>query len=174
MGGTGSGRPQKEIDLEAALDLLMRGESVPTIASEVGVSPITLRKRIKELQDEQGLILQYRAIQSLHLTALQSRILEAITPEKIESAPLRDLVASFKILKDKELVIEGKPSEIKGLIAHLIAMEKQEAALTQGVAAPEESIDAEFTDKTNEEGEDEGDGCSKSAPSLAAIDNTTF
>ncbi len=171
MGGSGSGRPQKEIDLEAALDLLMRGESVPTIASEIGVSPITLRKRIKELQDEQGVILQYRAIQSLHLTALQSRILEAITPEKIESAPLRDLVASFKILKDKELVIEGKPSEIKGLIAHLIAMEKQDAALAQGAEPPSgDCMDAEFTDKTNEDFEDPD----APAKSLAAIDNTTF
>ena len=162
---TEQGRPKKPFDLEAALDMLMRGESIPTIAGEVGVSAPTLRKRIQELQQEQSVILQYRAIQSLHLTALQSRILEAITPDKINEAPLRDLVASFKILKDKELVIEGKPSEIKGLIGHLIAMEKQEAALNNGVEPPDETcMDAEYNDETNED-----------APrTLADVDRTAF
>ncbi len=36
---------------------------------------------------------------------------------------------SYKILKDKESVIEGKPTEIRGLVAHLIHLEKQEDAL---------------------------------------------
>ena len=128
MGGKNSGRGQKEVDMEAALDLLMRGEKVPAIATELGVSAPTLRSRISELQKKQGLLLQYREIQSLQLTELQCRVLEAITPEKIEDAGLRDLVMSYKILKDKEQVIEGKPSEIKGLVAHLIHLEKQEAA----------------------------------------------
>jgi len=141
------GRGKAEIDIEAALDLITRGETIPTAALELGISPPTLRARIADLQQKQGLLLQYRAIQSLQLTELQARVLEAITPEKIEEAPLRDLVASYKILKDKELNIEGKPSEIKGLVAHLIYLEKQEAALGQEVESFEE---AEFSDLTNE------------------------
>jgi hypothetical protein len=141
------GRGKAEIDIEAALDLITRGETIPTAALELGISPPTLRARIADLQQKQGLLLQYRAIQSLQLTELQARVLEAITPEKIEEAPLRDLVASYKILKDKELNIEGKPSEIKGLVAHLIYLEKQEAALGQEVENFEE---AEFSDLTNE------------------------
>jgi hypothetical protein len=148
------GRPQKEFDIEAALDLLMRGESIPSVAGELSITPPTLRARIAEIQKEQGLLLQYRSIQSLQLTALQARILEAITPGKIEEAPLKDLVASYKILKDKELVIENKPSEIKGLVAHLIYMEKQEQALAAGTQLPDLSItDAEYTDSTNDEGQ---------------------
>ena len=123
------GRPRLELDMDAALDLLQRGETVPAIATELGISPPTLRSRIADLQKKQGLLLQYRQIQSLQLTELQARVLEAITPDKIENAPLRDLVMSYKILKDKEQVIEGKPSEIKGLVAHLIHLEKQEAAV---------------------------------------------
>ena len=42
---------------------------------------------------------------------------------------LRDLVLSYKILKDKELNIDGKPSEIKGLVAYLVEIEKREMAL---------------------------------------------
>lgn len=147
------GRPQAQIDMEAALDLLLRGEKVPAISAELGISPPTLRARISHLQKEQGLLLQYRAVQSLQLTELQARVLEAITPEKINEAPLRDLVTSYKILKDKELNIEGKPSEIKGLVAHLIYLEKQEQAVAAGQiidveSTPEESYS--FTDKTNE------------------------
>lgn len=145
------GRPPAEVDMEAALDMLLKDIPVPAIATELGISPPTLRKRIADIQQKQGLLLQYRSIQSLQLTELQARVLEAITPEKINEAPLRDLVASFKILKDKELVIEGKPSEIKGLVAHLIYLEKQERALAAGEQIPlDEFEDAEFNDELNE------------------------
>ena len=132
-------RPRKEVDMDAALDLIMRGEKVPTIAEELGISPPTLRTRIADLSKKQGLLLKYRSVQSLQLTELQARVLEAITPEKIEEAGLRDLVMSYKILKDKEQVMEGKPSEIKGLVAHLIHLEKEEASVENG-----EVEDAEF------------------------------
>ena len=146
MGGNGSGAPRKEVDMEAALDLLMRGEKIPAIATELGISPPTLRSRIADLQKKQGLLLQYRSIQSLQLTELQARVLEAITPEKIEEANLRDLVMSYKILKDKEQVIEGKPSEIRGLVAHLIHLEKQEAAIEAEVEeVPGEAVPRELT-----------------------------
>jgi hypothetical protein len=153
--------------MEAVLDLLSRGEKPPAIADIFGISAVTLRKRIADLQQKQGLLLQYRVIQSLQLTELQARVLEAITPEKINSAPLRDLVMSYKILKDKELNIEGKPSEIKGLVAHLIYMEKQEAALKSGTPAPETFTDAQY-DETNTE--DENGECKD----LALLDDQDF
>ena len=147
MNEVGLGRPKLDIDMEAALDLLMRGEKVPAIAVELGISPPTLRSRIADIQKKQGLLLQYREIQSLQLTELQARVLEAITPEKINEAPLRDLIASFKILKDKELNIEGKPSEIKGLVAHLIHLEKMELVGSDSNTILE---DADFDESTNE------------------------
>ena len=125
------GRPKADVDMDAALDLIMRGEKVPTVAVELGISAPTLRSRIADLSKKQGLLLKYREVQSLQLTELQARVLEAITPEKIEEAGLRDLVMSYKILKDKELVTDGKPSEIKGLVAHLIHLEKQEAVVEE-------------------------------------------
>lgn len=152
MGGVNSGRTRTEVDLEAALDLIERGEKIPAVAAELGISPPTLRSRIADLQKKQGLLLQYRSIQSLQLTELQARVLEAITPEKIEQATLRDLVASYKILKDKELNIEGKPSEIKGLVAHLIYLEKQEKALEAGQSVDGSAFeDAIYTDTVSED-----------------------
>ena len=129
MGGVNSGRQRLDVDMDAALDLIMRGEKVPAIAAELGISPPTLRSRIADIKKKQGLLLQYREVQSLQLTELQARVLEAITPEKIDESNLRDLIMCYKILKDKELVTEGKPSEIRGLVAHLIHLEKQEAVI---------------------------------------------
>ncbi len=160
MGGRGSGRLPEDIDMETALDLITRGESVPIVASELGVSPPTLRKRIQDLQLKQSVLLQYREVQSLQLTELQARILEAITPDKIEGASLRDLVMSYKILKDKEQVIEGKPSEIKGLVAHLIHLEKQEEALEADFETLEEESYPEPPVTVTEQ--------------LSALDDSTF
>lgn len=160
MGGQGSGRPPIEVDIMAALDLISRGETIPNISQELGISPPTLRSRIADLSKKQGLLLQYRAIQALHLTELQARVLEAITPEKINEAPLRDLIASYKILKDKEMDLsgEGKPKEVKGLVAHLIYIEKQERAIAQGLPVPfDDFTDAQYDDLPRDEGGN-GDG----------------
>jgi len=161
-----SGRKKIDIDLEAALDLIERGEKVPEIAAQLGISPPTLRSRIADLSKKQGLLLQYRSIQSLQLTELQARVLEAITPEKIEEAGLRDLIMSYKILKDKEQVMEGKPSEIKGLVAHLIHLEKQEATVADGVEIDDIDIvqgsDGVFVEK------------STLAEDLATLDDSNF
>ena len=121
------GRNKKDVDAEELMDLLERGIPQKDIAVKLEITPPTLSKRIAELQKEQGVLLQYRPLQSLQLTKLQAAVLERITPEKIADAPLRDLILAYKILKDKELVIEGKPSDIKGLVGYLIELEKLEA-----------------------------------------------
>lgn len=158
------GRPRTDVDMDAALDLIMRGEKVPTVAAELGISPPTLRTRIADLSKKQGLLLQYRSVQSLQLTELQARVLEAITPEKIEEAGLRDLVMSYKILKDKEQVMEGKPSEIKGLVAHLIHLEKQETVVDEN--SGNDVIDINADDFTVEK--------PTLAEELAVIDDSNF
>ena len=132
-------RPKIEIDSEVLLDLQEMGLTQKEAACELGINPRTLSKRIADVQKKQGLLLQYRSLQSLQLTELQARILEAITPEKIEDSCMKDLVLAFKILKDKEQVIEGKPSEIKGLVSYLIKMEEEEIALNKPV--PEGEIE---------------------------------
>lgn len=134
------GKPEIELNTDTILDLQEMGLTMKQSAGELGISPQTLSKRIASIQTKQGLLMQYRAVQSLQLTELQARCLEAITPEKIEDAPLKDLVLAFKILKDKELNIDGKPSEIKGLIHYLIEMEKEEAALDTPVTEEEHEV----------------------------------
>lgn len=150
MGGKGSGRTATVTDLDAALDLLEGGCKIPEIAHELGVSPPTLRKRLDELKEKQGLLLEYKTLQSLQLTELQVKVLEAITPSKINEAPLRDLVAAFKVLKDKEMDITEGPSKVKGLIAHLVYLEKADVARQQGLPVPQEAVDAVYDNETHE------------------------
>jgi len=137
------GRPQVNLDTETVYDLAIRGLNQKQMASELGISIPTLSRRIADIQEKQGLLLQYRTLQSLQLTELQARILENITPEKIEQADLKDLVTAFKILKDKELVVEGKPTEVKGLVSYLINIEKEEIALAK-------PVDTELLEEVNE------------------------
>lgn len=138
------GRLKKDIPSEEVYDLMERGYSRKDAASIFGISTPTLSARIKDIQAKQGLLLQYRALQALQLTELQARILEAITPEKIELAELKDLVIAYKVLKDKELVVDGKPSEIKGLVSYLVHMEKENLAASTPVSF--ESQEADFDD----------------------------
>ena len=121
------GRPNLNIDTEQLYDMALSGGTQAEMAEEFGVSVPTLRKKIRALQAQQGILLEYRTLQSLQLTELQLKILDNITEEKIAEAPLDVLVRCYKILKDKEHLIEGKPTEVKGLVAYLMEIEKEEA-----------------------------------------------
>jgi len=136
-------RKEKEVDLDVAFDLIERGVSKGEIAKELGVSVATLSGKLAHLRERHGILTEYRALQSMQLTELQYRVLEKITDDKIAEAPLRDLVYAFKTLKSQELTAEGKPSEIKGLVAYLIEMEKQESLKLKGMGTETEVSDAE-------------------------------
>lgn len=140
------GRPRKDFDVSAFYDLASTGMNQKEIAEELGLSVPTLEKRIADIQTKQGVLLKYRELQPLQLTELQARILEAITPERIESASLGELVSAFKILKEKELVAEGKPSDIKGLVGYLLHIEKEESKIRNNIieVAQKQGVDVEL------------------------------
>ena len=119
---------QTDIDLNTAIlhDLLSKGTSKSAVAKDLGISVHNLNRNIKELRESQGVLLEYRDLQNLKLTSIQAQILDSITPEKIESASLVELVSAFKVLKDKELVITGKATSITGLVGYLVQLEKEE------------------------------------------------
>ena len=132
----------KEVDFDIVYDLAEQGFRQYEIAEELGISTSTLSKRMDEVRNKQGLLLKYRELQSLQLTSLQARILEAITPQKINEAPLRDLILAFKVLKDKEQIMEGKPTEIKGLVHYLLELEKQENIVEMEEFTPDQFAEA--------------------------------
>jgi hypothetical protein len=144
------GRAQVKLETSEFFDMLAQGMTHKAMATELGMSTPTLEKRIADLQSKTGLIMKYREIQNLQLTELQGRVLEAITPEKIAEASLSELVAAFRILKDKELVVTGKPTEIKGLVGYLVELEKREHVKDIAVAVTV-TEDAEVIDSDEED-----------------------
>jgi biotin operon repressor len=133
-----------ELNTEILHDLLSKGVPKQSIATDLGISVHALNKTIAELQQGQGLLLKYRELQHLQLTGLQAKVLDAITPEKIEAASLIELVSAFKVLKDKELVINGKATSITGIVGYLVQLEKEEAMQNSpiDVEAYEEMLEA--------------------------------
>ena len=127
------GRPRVDIDELALIDMATRGFSPVEMAGELGVSIPTLQSRIRDLQEEQSVILQYRAVKNLHLTQLQAKCLEAISPGKIAMASLRDLVIAFKTLHEAEHDIkDGEGGKVSGLVSYLLQIEKEEISSRMG------------------------------------------
>jgi len=115
-----------DFDLGSAITQAGSADRVVSLAQNNGIEPWELTRRLKNVRAKKELLLEYREVQALHPTELQAQVLEAITPEKIEEASLRDLVSAYKILKDKELVTDGKPTEIKGLVGYLVQLEREQ------------------------------------------------
>ena len=120
----------KKVDLsvEMLLDLTERNLTQAEMSEITGISIPTLQKRLSDLQDKQGLLLKARDLRNLRLTELQMMVLDAITPEKMHNADLRDLMLAFKVLSDRENLEIGKPTEIKGLVSYLVQIEKEKIA----------------------------------------------
>jgi len=141
------GRRKIEVNPLQIYDLASQGKTQREMAKELGICHVTLARRMADLQAKEGILLKYRSIQTLQLTELQIRVLEAITPEKIEEASLLDLAKAFKILKDAELGIKGEPFRITGLLGYLLQLEKED--LQAGKSA--------LGDQSQEEKETESD-----------------
>jgi transcriptional regulator with XRE-family HTH domain len=121
----------KKVDLsvETLLDLAERNLTQAEMSEITGVSIPTLQKRLADLQEKQGLLLKARDLRNLRLTELQMMVLDAMTPEKIAAADIKDLAVVFKVLADRENVDIGKPTEIKGLVSYLVQIEKEQVAM---------------------------------------------
>ena len=119
------GRNKKEIDPVLLHSMFSKGMTQKEIAKAFDVSHVTLAKRMVEITHKKGILLKYRSLQTLQLTSLQARILEAITPEKIEKASLADIMKAFKILKSMEPGIAKERYKITGLTEYLMELEEE-------------------------------------------------
>lgn len=120
------GRKRIEIEPEKIMALSSRGLTQVEMAKELGISHVTLARRIADLRKKEGVLVDYRSIQALQLTALQARVLESITPEKIKVAPLSELVRAFGILKKMELAMSPLKINLSGLDRYLTQLEEIE------------------------------------------------
>lgn len=120
------------VDMADVVEMIEDGLDRKAIAENVGCSVSTLNRKIKELQEKEGVLLDWRSVRSLKLTELQAAILDKITPEKMEEASLKDLVLAYKVLADKEDELENpEKGKITGLVAYLIELEKRNYVLDE-------------------------------------------
>ncbi len=121
-------------DVAALLDCIEQGDNKKQMRVRTGFTMKKLNNIIKDLQEKKGVLTHYRGVQSLQLTEMQARVMDALRSEdKIERSSAMELAQIFNILKKNELVLDGKPSEIKGLVTYLIDLEKDETAAAQQV-----------------------------------------
>ena len=110
-------------------------------------APVPLSTDVKYIQGaaekltaEESALAAYNKVQHVQLTKLQFELLEAITSDKLHEASLRDIVSAFKILKDKELVAQGRPTEIHGLVGYLQILEDEETGVITRDVTPTETF----------------------------------
>jgi len=124
------GRQRLEIDETAILEMRRQRKSVKEISANLGISTATLSRRIAVLRYEKGILTKYRELQNLQLTELQFRILEAITPEKIDKASLLELIKAFYVLHKAQMLTAGKESsKVHRLVDYLLEIEREDKAL---------------------------------------------
>jgi len=126
------GRPKKKCDESKILELVHDGETLQNISKQVGVSTSTISRRLAGLRRDRDFLSVYQELQHLHITQIQFRVLEAITPQKIEHASLSQLTRALKVLF--ELAASLKPKnqkEVKSFVDHVIeATRLREAELS--------------------------------------------
>ena len=114
------GRRKKPISTSILLQLRREGKTLKEISSQLAVSVPTLSRRIAELENSEGILTKYRELQGLQLSSLQFRILQAVTPEKMQNCSITELLLSFHILKKAEIAIRGTgSSRVSGIFEYL-------------------------------------------------------
>lgn len=131
------GRTAKAIDVDQMLDLLSSGLSNKEVAETMGVSAPTIANRVEELKRKESALLAYEKTQHLDLLCVQKRLIDGITDEKIEEAPLSAIAQAFGVFKKAEHLSTGRPTEVIGLMGYLLKIEEEERGVVDITPAEE-------------------------------------
>jgi len=118
--------PRKDVDMDLALTLLTDGMSKRDVCGVLGITLPTLNARIEELKKEEGSLLAYSKVQHLDLISVQQKLIAGITEDKIQEAPIGQIAQAFGVFKKAEQLIDGRPTEIHGLMGYLMHLEEKE------------------------------------------------
>lgn len=130
-----------EDEKEQMLQMLAGGVPQSVVASFFGCTPQTLKKRVEELKEQESALLAYDKVHYLDLISVKHRLLSGITDEKIEAAPLGQIGQAYGIVAKMEQLIQGRPTEIHGLMGYLMHLEQEDR---EGASDENPPIDAEF------------------------------
>jgi hypothetical protein len=138
------GRDKKEVDQDLLLDLIASGLSRKEMAEGLGITAPTLDARIAELRKQESDLLAYDKIRHLDLISVQSRIIQHVTDDKLAAAPLGQLANAYVGFGKMEQLLQGKPTEIHGLMGYLMRLEKEDIESRQDVTDTAPVVDAEY------------------------------
>lgn len=133
----------KTLDKELLIDYISTGMSRKDIAEAMGVSPPTISNKIEELKREESSLLKYDKIHHLDLIGVKQRILANVTDDKLIEAPLGQLAQAYGVFGKMEQLIQGRPTEIRGLMGYLLHLEKEDIAARDG-----EIVEGEVSEAT--------------------------
>jgi len=119
-------RPTKDIDTELLLDLLASGMSKSEVSCELGISVATLNRRIEGIRDAESALIAYDKVHYLDLIGVKQRIIAHMDDSKLEEAPLGQLAQAYSVVTKAENLIQGRPTEIHGLMGYLMHLEKED------------------------------------------------
>lgn len=129
-----------EEDKEQMLQMLGGGVPVNVVANFFGCCGDTVKRRIDEIRRDESMLLAYDKVHYLDLISVKQRLLSGITDAKIEAAPLGQIGQTYGIVAKMEQLIQGRPTEIHGLMGYLMHLEMED------IETPTDPpIDAEFT-----------------------------
>jgi len=122
-----AGKP-KNINIDLMLDMLSDGMSRKDTAAALGIAPQTLDARVEQLRKSESSLLAYDKSHYLDLIAVKQRLVAGVTDEKIEEAPLGQIAQAYGTFAKMEQLIQGRPTEIYGLMGYLLHLEKEDIA----------------------------------------------
>jgi len=135
------GRAALKLDENLLLDMITDGLSDVDMAKVMGVSAPTIRNHINRLKTEENDLLAYDKVRNLDLLAVQRRLIEGVTDDKIAEAPLSSIATAFSAFHKAEQLNAGRPTEIHGLVGYLMHLESEDIASKEEKSEP---IDAEY------------------------------
>ena len=135
-----------KLNLKKALSARMQGCSMSAIARQQGVSKTTVTKALNPIiqmmpEKVAEQLETYKADRVDILAAKQLELLQALSPDKITNASMRDIVTSMAILIDKERLIDGKSTSNLGVSVLLAGADN--ANKVHGAASKADYIEAE-------------------------------
>lgn len=134
------GRHKKEIDIDLMLGMLTDGMSAVDVADTLGVTVPTINARVEQLRKAESALLAYDKTHYLDLIAVKSRLVAGVTEAKILEAPLGQIAQAYGTFAKMEQLIQGRPTEIHGLMGYLLHLEKEDIkSVTDGEFTAEDA-----------------------------------
>lgn len=111
-----------EIPQELITNLCAKAMTYREMAAATGVSIGTIQNRIKELQEKEDKVLDWKKLKQVKLESLQMMALDVIE-EQLPAADLDNAVKALKVIHSMSIT-EKAPDKVQGLLGYLMALEE--------------------------------------------------